>query len=99
RFDRLLAEVAGTVTDALAHQDTPFEHLVDALRPPRGLAHNPLFQIMFSAQRAQPLRLSLPGIEVRALDAPSRSAKFDLSLDVNELEDGCVAFWEYATDL
>jgi amino acid adenylation domain-containing protein len=99
RFDRLLAEVADTVTDALAHQDTPFEHLVDALRPPRGLAHNPLFQIMFSAQRAQPLRLSLPGIEVRALDAPSRSAKFDLSLDVNELEDGCVAFWEYATDL
>ncbi|UZW58432.1 non-ribosomal peptide synthetase [Lysobacter enzymogenes] len=99
RFDQLLDAVAATVTQALAHQDNPFEHLVDALRPPRELAHNPLFQIMFSAQSAQPMRLSLPGIEVHALDAPSRSAKFDLSLDVNQLEDDCVAFWEYATDL
>ena len=99
RFEALVEAVAGVVTDALAHQDTPFEHVVDALRPPRELAYNPLFQIMFSAQHADPLRLDLAGVEVRALDASSPTAKFDLSLDVNQQSDGCVAFWEYATDL
>jgi amino acid adenylation domain-containing protein len=99
RFDALVGQVAATLAGALAHQETPFEQLVDALQPVRTLSHNPLFQIMFSARRDEPLRLALPGVDAQALAAPSRTAKFDLSLDVNAIDDGCVALWEYATDL
>ncbi|RMH87536.1 amino acid adenylation domain-containing protein [Lysobacter pythonis] len=99
RFDELVGAVAQTFTDALARQDTPFEQLVDALRPARGLAHNPLFQVMFSAQRGEAVRLRLPGIEAKALAAPNLTAKFDLSLDINDRDGGCVALWEFATDL
>ncbi|WP_339548449.1 amino acid adenylation domain-containing protein, partial [Pseudomonas sp. RA_35y_Pfl2_P32] len=100
-FGRLLAQVRDDVLDAQAHQDLPFEQLVEALQPQRSLSHNPLFQVLFNHDRVDSLAsLTLPGLTVEALAGARRSTQFDLVLDTRECADGqLLASLGYATDV
>ncbi|MBP2479051.1 amino acid adenylation domain-containing protein [Crossiella equi] len=99
-FRALLEQVRGHVVDAFAHQDLPFERLVDELQPGRDLARNPLFQVMFELQQAQRSPLTLPGLTVERVPAPWRTAKFDLTLSLGRRADGSLTgLIEYATAL
>ncbi|GAB7184067.1 amino acid adenylation domain-containing protein [Kitasatospora sp. Ki12] len=100
RFTDLLDQVHRASADALAHQDVPFEHLVDALRPDRDLSRNPLFQVMFELQHADDLPASLGAATAEWVDAGPAVAKFDLTVTVTQHEDGRLRVWfEYATAL
>ncbi|WP_313600505.1 non-ribosomal peptide synthase/polyketide synthase [Pseudomonas sp.] len=99
-FDRLLAQVKQRALEAQAHQDLPFEQLVEALQPQRSLSHNPLFQVMFNHQdslRAGPPQL--PGLELQPLDWAGHTTQFDLNLETEESAAGLWASLTYATDL
>ncbi|WP_254807097.1 non-ribosomal peptide synthetase [Streptomyces rapamycinicus] len=108
-FDELLARVREADLAAYAHQDVPFERLVEDLNPTRSLSRNPLFQIMLVLQNlpASQGRWNLPGLRVGPLEATSQesTAKFDLSLTLAERRDsegdpaGLVGGLLYATDL
>ncbi|MFF3445430.1 amino acid adenylation domain-containing protein, partial [Streptosporangium sp. NPDC002721] len=98
-FTELLERVRETDLEAFAHQDVPFERLVEALNPARSLAHHPLFQVMFSFQNATDTRLDLPGLTVEAAGTPAPGARFDLSLSLAETDGGMEGALEYATDL
>ncbi|MGX5797717.1 condensation domain-containing protein, partial [Pseudomonas sp. E2-15] len=100
-FTQLLAQVKQRALEAQAHQDLPFEQLVEALQPGRSLSHNPLFQVMFNHQSEArvPRGEQLPGLRVEGLDWDSHTAHFDLSLDTQESAQGLWASLTYATDL
>jgi len=98
-FDSLLAQVRATTLDAYAHQDLPFEQLVEHIKPERQTSHAPLFQVMLILQNAPMDALSLPGLTLRRIDADSTTAKFDLTLNLTETEGRLVAGFEYNTDL
>ncbi|HBO1434478.1 TPA: AMP-binding protein, partial [Pseudomonas aeruginosa] len=100
RFDALLQQVKRTALEAQAHQDLPFEQLVEALQPQRSLSHSPLFQVMYNHQNAgQGKALELPGLRVEALERASATAQFDLTLDTYESGDALSASLIYATSL
>ncbi|ONH53328.1 non-ribosomal peptide synthase domain TIGR01720/amino acid adenylation domain-containing protein [Pseudomonas cedrina] len=99
-FDQLLAQVKQRALEAQAHQDLPFEQLVEALQPERSLSHNPLFQVMFNHQdslRAAPVQL--PGLDLQPVDWTGHSTQFDLNLETEESAEGLWASLTYATDL
>jgi len=99
-FRALLGRVREACLGAYAHQDVPFEQLVDALQPARDRSRSPLFQVMFLHQEAAPFSgLSLPGGVVEGLSFEPGVAKFDLTLFVRETADGLVSVWEYNTEL
>ncbi|HEV7518894.1 MAG TPA: amino acid adenylation domain-containing protein, partial [Thermoanaerobaculia bacterium] len=85
---------------AYAHQDLPFEKLVDELKPERTLSHNPLVQVVLGLQNA-PLSLELPGtgLAVSLLDSDNGTAKMDLYLLLWEERGGLAGTVEYSTDL
>jgi amino acid adenylation domain-containing protein len=98
-FIELLGRVRQLALDAYAHQDLPFERLVDELGVERDLTRNPLFQVMFALQNA-PVRMpELPGLELESVETKRVAAQFDLVLDVWETPTGLKAVWEYNTDL
>ncbi|MBM3853319.1 MAG: amino acid adenylation domain-containing protein, partial [Verrucomicrobia bacterium] len=98
-FRELLARVRRAALDAYAHQDLPFERLVDELQPERDLSRNPVFQVMFALHNTPHREQVLPGLAITDLAAERISAQFDLVLDVWETPDGLKAVLEYATDL
>ncbi|MBX4135285.1 amino acid adenylation domain-containing protein [Pseudomonas sp. S5F11] len=99
-FAELLQHTKRRALEAQAHQDLPFEQLVEALQPERSLSHNPLFQVMFNHQaQVRTAIQQLPGLRVVSLEHETRTAQFDLSLDTQETEDGLWASLTYATDL
>jgi amino acid adenylation domain-containing protein len=98
-FTELLRRVRGVALEAYAHQDLPFEMLVEAVQPARSLSHAPLFQVMFSLQNAPMTRLSLDGLLIRIEDASGSNAKFELSLDFQETGDGLEGAWQYDSEL
>ncbi len=95
----LLDRVRQTALDAYAHQDLPFERLVDELQPERDLSLNPLFQVMFAVQNAPVEPLEVGGLHVEPLDLPARSALFDLVLDLWETGDTLTGNLQFNTDL
>nr|QEO74483.1 condensation domain-containing protein [uncultured bacterium] len=99
RFRELLAQVRRDALDAFAHQDVPFEMLVEELRPNWGLSYNPLFQVMFLFQNAPRSSLKLPGLTLTDLEVDSGGSKFDLSLSMIETPAGLSGFIEYSRDL
>jgi amino acid adenylation domain-containing protein len=98
-FRDLLGRVRETALEAFAHQDLPFELLVDALEVERSLAHTPLIQILLTLQNAPAGALRLPGLTLAPVSWPSATAKFDLALGFVETADGFAGTLEYATDL
>jgi amino acid adenylation domain-containing protein len=98
-FHELLQRTRQTALDAYAHQDVPFEKIAEAFQSSRDLSRPPLFQVMFVLQN-EPLRpLELAGLKVSALPAHSGTAKFDLTLSIEESPGGLSGFIEYNTDL
>ncbi|MBF0428907.1 MAG: amino acid adenylation domain-containing protein, partial [Magnetococcales bacterium] len=98
-FQELLTRVRRMALDAFAHQDIPFEHLVDALQPTRNLSHAPLFQVMFALQNAPFESLEMTGLTITPLELFGKSAKFDLTLSMEESQEGLTGTIEYNTDL
>jgi amino acid adenylation domain-containing protein len=99
-----VAELLGRVkTRALAaqqHQDIPFEQVVELVAPVRSLSHSPLFQVLFAWQNAARGSLELPGLRIAQTGGgPRTTAKFDLSLTLQEAGDRIVGDLEYATAL
>ncbi|MGW0536590.1 amino acid adenylation domain-containing protein, partial [Streptomyces sp. NPDC003032] len=109
-FRELLERVRATDVAAYAHQDVPFESLVDALKPDRSLSRHPLFQVMLSYQNTfrqdgMDALGRIPGIEAELLDSDTGGAEFDLSIDLGErfAPDGTAAGMDggirYSSDL
>jgi Condensation domain len=98
-FRELMARVRETTLGAIANQELPFEKIVEAVRPPRDLSRNALFQVNFRVQNATPAKLELAGLETESLDlVDNNTAKFDLALELpsSPLSRG---YFEYNTDL
>ncbi|MFC8226301.1 non-ribosomal peptide synthase/polyketide synthase [Streptomyces sp. NPDC057287] len=104
-FAELLGRVRETALSAYAHQDVPFEHLVEALNPSRSLSHHPLFQTILAVQNAPMGRFSLPGLDVTTYAVATGTAKFDIGVSMVEQfgpdgsPAGIAGAVEYATDL
>ncbi|MBW4611891.1 MAG: amino acid adenylation domain-containing protein [Desmonostoc vinosum HA7617-LM4] len=98
-FRQLLRRVREVTLGGYAHQDLPFEQLVEELQPERDLSHNSLFQVMFILQNAPMGVLQLPELTLKALQVESTTANFDLTLSMVETEQGLRGFLEYNTDL
>ncbi|WP_442936423.1 non-ribosomal peptide synthase/polyketide synthase [Nostoc sp.] len=98
-FNELLPRIREMALSAYAHQDLPFEMLVEALQPERDLSHTPLFQVMFVLNNAPTSEVELTGLSVSSLPIESAIAKFDLTLGIENTNTGLVGWWEYNTDL
>jgi amino acid adenylation domain-containing protein len=98
-FRELLARVRGMVTDAYAHQELPFEMLVEALELRRRTNHSPIFQVMFGYQNVPRSAWALPGLSVDTWNVENGTAKFDVTLFMWETEQGLRGLLEYDTDL
>ena len=98
-FRQLLKRVQNTAIEAYARQDVPFEMLVEALQPQRDMSHTPLFQAMFALQDAPLQALNLPGLTLSPLQPDTKTAKFDLTLNIVERTDVLRGALEYNTDL
>jgi amino acid adenylation domain-containing protein len=98
-FSQLLSRVRSMAMDAYAHQNLPFEMLVEALQPERELSHSPLFQVMFALQNASISEVELTGLSVTSLPIETATAKFDLTLSMENTPEGLMGVWEYSTDL
>ncbi len=98
-FRELLKRVSEVTLGAYAHQDLPFEMLVDALQPKRDMSHTPLFQVMFILQNAPVRTLQVPGLTLSSLEIESGLAMFDLTLTMAEEPEGLGGVFEYNTDL
>ncbi|GAA4994830.1 hypothetical protein GCM10025734_25100 [Kitasatospora paranensis] len=84
---------------AVAHQELPFEKLVEELNPARDPAYNPLFQLMLSYHEGESDALALPGCEVRMVPGDTATAKFDLTLGLTRAGERLTGRLEYSTDL
>ncbi|MFC5156642.1 amino acid adenylation domain-containing protein, partial [Streptomyces amakusaensis] len=104
-FTELLGRVREADLSAYAHQDVPFERLVEALNPARSLARNPLFQVMLALETSTWADWGLPGLAVDRIEFAADAARFDLSVDLVEERDaeggpaGIGGGILYATDL
>jgi amino acid adenylation domain-containing protein len=98
-FRALLDWVRSDTLDAQAHQELPFERLVEELQPERHLSHNPLYQVLFVFQNVPGGMVELPGVKLGGLPLERGFAKLDLTLDMVERGGGFAGFFEYNTDL
>jgi amino acid adenylation domain-containing protein/FkbM family methyltransferase len=98
-FRSLLVRVREATLAAYAHQDLPFDRLVEELAPARDMSRSPVFQVMFALQNMPVPPLDLPGLAVEPIDVPSATSRFDLSLILLESEAGLRGSVEYSTDL
>ncbi|WP_071323165.1 non-ribosomal peptide synthetase [Janthinobacterium sp. 1_2014MBL_MicDiv] len=100
-LEQLLLQVRDAALGAQAHQDLPFDVLVDALQPERSLSHPPLFQLLFNHQHLQPRgEVRLAGLSAVPYELGRQAAKFELTLDTQERADGNLsASFAYAVEL
>ncbi|WP_166028834.1 non-ribosomal peptide synthase/polyketide synthase [Streptomyces chilikensis] len=98
-FRQLLERARETVLDAFAHQEVPFEQLVDALQPERDTSRTPLFQVLVALHNLGAEVPALPGLDVEPLTPPVRHATFDLAFDFVEHDGGVTCHLEYSTGL
>ena len=97
-FRELLKRARLTALDAYAHEEAPFEKLVEELKPERTLRRSPLFQVMLIFQNAPKQKLGLQDLVLEELEFESGISKFDLTLEVIEL-DGLHCTFEYSSDI
>ena len=98
-FAGLLAAVRERALGAYAHQDVPFERLVEELAPGRDLSRGPLFQVMFALEDGPGVSLRLPGIAAEGVPVHTGTAKFELTLALAGDGDGLAGGLEYNADL
>src|SRR6185295_18719565 len=98
-FGELLRRVRETALSAYAHQDLPFEKLVEELQPERDMSRSPLFQVMFVLQNAPGEVLELEGLSLSGVESAGDTAKFELTLGMQELGDMVVGSISYNRDL
>ncbi|MGB8538131.1 MAG: amino acid adenylation domain-containing protein [Acidobacteriaceae bacterium] len=97
-FRQILRQTRANTLEALAHQDMPFEKLVEVMQPDRSQNRNPLFQVMFILQNAPKQKAELPGLVMEEIEFETGVAKFDLTLEVVDLGNLHCTF-EYDADL
>ncbi|MCL1472480.1 non-ribosomal peptide synthetase [Argonema antarcticum] len=95
-FKELLARVREVILGAYAHQELPFQKLVEELQPERNLSYNPLFQVAFVLE---PPLVQIDGWRISQLDVDTGTAKSDLYLELDERPSGIIGRIEYNTDL
>ncbi|BAZ11501.1 amino acid adenylation domain protein [Calothrix sp. NIES-4071] len=98
-FRELLQRVREVAIGAYAHQDLPFEKLVEELQPERHLNHTPLFEVLFVMDNVPKQNLELPDLTIAPLEVNYGTAKFDLALFVAKTEQEIVGSWHYNADL
>jgi len=98
-FRELLKRVREVALGAYAHPDLPFDMLIEELNVPRGLSYSPLFQVMFLFQNAPLESFQLAGLKLVSLEAGTDTAKFDLTLELTEGQEGLSCSVVYNTDL
>jgi amino acid adenylation domain-containing protein/FkbH-like protein len=98
-FHELVARLKEVCLQAYAHQDTPFEKLVEELQPERSLSHSPIFQVMFALQNAPMQALQLPGLKLDRSPVYTGTSMFDMSWFAVEVPEGLMVRAEYSTDL
>ena len=108
-FREVLKRVKDVALGAYAHQDLPFEKLVEELHPERNLNQNPLFQVVFALQNAPMTALELPDLILNPLSFETETTRFDLELHLwepntqnglwSDSSDGISGFVIYSTDL
>ncbi|MFD3651840.1 amino acid adenylation domain-containing protein [Streptomyces sp. NPDC058620] len=104
-FRELLHRTRDTALGAYAHQDVPFEYLVEDLNPARAIGRHPLFQVSLALQNAPEPRWTTPGLQIDSELLHPGAARFDLLLNLTEQQtadgepDGLTGFLEYSTDL
>ncbi len=98
-FAELFLRSREVTLEAYGHQDVPFEKLVDELAPQRSLDHSPLFQAMFSMQRAPAKTPTREGLVMEPMGEEVGSAKFHLNVALHETDDGIVCLWAYPRQL
>jgi amino acid adenylation domain-containing protein len=98
-FDELLERVRRTTMGAYAHQDLPFEKLLEELQPERDLSRAPLFQVFFNMLNLPEHEISLPGLSVELLTLRDVGSKFDVTLYVRELDGKLIFELVFKADL
>jgi amino acid adenylation domain-containing protein/non-ribosomal peptide synthase protein (TIGR01720 family) len=98
-FRELLGREREVSLDAHAHQDVPFEKLVEELNPPRDMARTPLFQVMLILLNAPGKAMDLPGLKLAAVPIDSRTSKMEMTVYLTETDSGIDGFVEYNSDL
>lgn len=98
-FLSLLKRVNAMAAGAYAHQETPFEKIVEALQPERTLSHNPLFQVSFAYENVLTFASSPANLSASPVSIDNGTAKFDLSLELMETDGNLWGSFEYTTDL
>ena len=98
-FRELLGRVREVALGAYAHQDMPFDKLVEELQPDRSLSHNPLVQVLFVMQNIPRQKRELSGLTLGAFEMPIARSKFDLAVFMVENDGRLTGNWLYSTDL
>ncbi|HKS74562.1 MAG TPA: amino acid adenylation domain-containing protein [Terriglobales bacterium] len=98
-FRELLERVREVALGAYAHQDMPFDKLVEELQPERALSHNPLVQALFVMQNIPREKQQLANLKLQPFEMPITRSKFDLAVFMVEGESGLTGQWLYSTDL
>ena len=98
-FHELLQRVREVCLGAYAHQDLPFEKLVEELQPERHLSQTPLFQVLFTLENLTQVPPELAGLQLRHLEVTPETAKFDLGLSLQEVAGGLRGTLSYNAEL
>jgi amino acid adenylation domain-containing protein len=99
-FRELLGRVREVTLGAYAHQDLPFEKLVEELQPERDMSRSPLFQVVFALHNQTTETLQLPGLEANQVgSAADETAKFDITMGLTEIDGALGGSLQYSTDL
>jgi non-ribosomal peptide synthetase component F len=98
-FIELLERAASSILSVYAHQELPFDKLVEELKPERDLRRNPVVQILFVMQNAEQRTLRLAGSSVEPFKVSNASSRFDLALFMSERENQLEGLWRYNSDL